>query len=150
MTIIQYPDPFLRQPVNKALVSKSDAPNFFKILCEVLASRPDGVAIAANQCGLDVDMFVYLNSSGDPVGVMNANITKMAQLSDKYKEGCLSFERNRYYPTRRYNRIDVNYIEFGSFEIRRRSISGFEAQVFQHEIDHLNGKLIIDYGDANE
>ena len=61
--------------------------------------------------------------------------------SGKYstEEGCLSLSGTR--KTERYRNIEVEYCD-SSWAKRKQKFSGFPAQVIQHEIDHLSGKII--------
>ena len=61
--------------------------------------------------------------------------------SGKYstEEGCLSLSGTR--KTERYRNIEVEYCD-SSWVKRKQKFSGFPAQVIQHEIDHLSGKII--------
>ena len=55
------------------------------------------------------------------------------------EEGCLSLEGVR--KTTRYQEIEVEYYDF-SWKKQRQKLSGWTAQIAQHEIDHLSGKII--------
>lgn len=55
------------------------------------------------------------------------------------EEGCLSLEGVR--KTTRYQEIEVEYYD-SSWKKQRQKLSGWTAQIAQHEIDHLSGKII--------
>lgn len=55
------------------------------------------------------------------------------------EEGCLSLVGVR--PTTRYQNIEVEYYDFG-WKKQRQKFSGWTAQICQHEIDHLSGRII--------
>ena len=100
------------------------------------------VAIAANQLGYRGRMFVMSIPLRPPVCIVNPVITKQRghQLGP---EQCLSMPGKFVYVKRpRYITIKaVN--QYGRFV--KHKLSGFSARVAAHEIDHLDGKLIIDY-----
>lgn len=54
-------------------------------------------------------------------------------------EGCLSLDGVR--KTTRYQEIEVEYYDF-NWKKQRQKLSGWTAQICQHEIDHLSGKII--------
>ena len=55
------------------------------------------------------------------------------------EEGCLSLDCVR--KTTRYQKIEVEYYDF-NWKKQRQKLSGWTAQICQHEIDHLSGKII--------
>ena len=55
------------------------------------------------------------------------------------EEGCLSLDGVR--PTTRYQNIEVEYYDF-AWKKQRMKLTGWTAQICQHEIDHLDGRLI--------
>ena len=59
--------------------------------------------------------------------------------SVKKEEGCLSLDGVR--RTTRYQEIEVEYYDF-NWKKQRQKLSGWTAQICQHEIDHLSGKII--------
>ena len=65
----------------------------------------------------------------------------MAAKRDMYEteEGCLSLDGVR--KTTRYQEIEVEYYDF-NWKKQRQKLSGWTAQICQHEIDHLSGKII--------
>lgn len=127
---------------------------------EALASQEDGVAIAAPQIGESVRIFVVSGKAphrdtkkktaeekaapkkvGDTVYI-NPVITKLSKDKKPVPEGCLSV-RYFYGNVMRSTRATVEaYNERG--EKITRGASGLLAQIFQHEVDHLDGILFID------
>ncbi len=121
-------------------------------LQELLASTPDGVAIAANQGGLDHRLFVlsrrYLDASEDPLvnrlptTVVNPVIISRGEQKVSENEGCLSFP-GLVRKVSRDLKIEVKFLD-GKWQPWSVHLSGFWARVFQHEIDHLDGKTFVD------
>ena len=95
------------------------------------------VGMAANMIGINKKIIAFYNE--DEILVMfNPKIIKK---SDEYEieEGCLSLTGVR--KTKRYKKIKVEYYN-SCFLKRIITLSGFVAQIVQHEIDHLEGILI--------
>jgi peptide deformylase len=117
---------------------------------EALDSQDDGVALAAPQIGITKRIFIVspkiLRDKNLPKDIpfiyINPLITKISKDKKKMDEGCLSV-RPLYGIVKRSSRATVvAKNENGEeFEI---SASGLLAQIFQHEIDHLDGILFID------
>jgi peptide deformylase len=126
--------------------------NMSQALCE----SGDGVAIAAPQIGHSVCIFVVAgnimdhanNYHGEHVSpdkvFINPKIIKASKTKKSMRgEGCLSV-RFIYGTTKRYDKVTVKaYDEHGKEFITEGQ--GLLAQIFQHEIDHLNGVLFIDH-----
>ncbi|KND49589.1 MAG: peptide deformylase [Parcubacteria bacterium C7867-008] len=123
-------------------------------MAEALNAEPDGVALAAPQVGVSKRLFIVrydrlLSSPGDAplpahVGIyINPEFVKASRRQVEMDEGCLSV-RGIYGKTVRHDRATVRArtVDGAKFE---RGGGGILAQVFQHEIDHLNGILFIDH-----
>ncbi len=114
---------------------------------EALAREDDGVAIAAPQIAVSLRIFVVSgkvfpkNTDVDRVFI-NPTIVNMSQEREWLEEGCLSV-RWKYGEISRAEKATVSaYDEHGTqFTL---GASGLLAQIFQHEIDHLDGTLFID------
>ena len=112
----------------------------------------DGVGLAAPQAGLSIRMFVIDGSSGADEEhelkdfkrvFINPEVIELS--GDKWvmNEGCLSLPEIREDVSRpdtvRLRYLDENWVE------HEEEFSGFAGRVIQHEFDHLEGKLFIDY-----
>ena len=97
--------------------------------------------MAASQVGIDKQM-VLVDVGGGPVILINPRITKRKG-SQKMEEGCLSLP-GIYVNVKRARRITVSGLNEHNKKI---SICAYDlfARALQHEIDHLRGRLIIDY-----
>jgi peptide deformylase len=100
-----------------------------------------GVGLAAPQVGINEQIFV-VDTGKEVFAAINPKIIKAAG-SEVMEEGCLSIPRVL---------VDVKraknvWVEFTDQENRqvRAQLKGLVAKVFQHEYDHLQGKLILDY-----
>ena len=107
------------------------------LLDTLAAHAHECVGLAANMIGVRKRIIVAA-CAGGAVLMYNPEII---EASGEYQteESCLSLEGVR--PCARYKRIKVAYLD-ASFAPREKSLSGFEAQIVQHEIDHCNGVVI--------
>lgn len=143
-------------------INSSKIKNILHDMKSALISEPDGVAIAAPQIGLSFRIFIVA-SKVFSIGKKNPSKEKIAKLDPKIKndmvfinpklikiskdkgwveEGCLSV-RHFYGRVERAKKVRVRaYDEKG--KVFEMGGSGLLAQIFQHEIDHLNGVLFID------
>jgi peptide deformylase len=124
---------------------------------EALHAEDDGVAIAAPQIGVGLRIFVVNSAalavmeqedSGEPIDksedlvFINPEIIKVSQKKRKMEEGCLSL-RYLYGEVERHEKITITAYDDKGIKATYGG-SGLMAQIFQHEIDHLNGILFID------
>ena len=105
-----------------------------------------GVGLAAPQVGINQRITVVDIGEG-PVAIINPRILKKRG-RDVMEEGCLSLP-GVLVEVKRAKEIRVKYIDEYNQTVER-SCSDLLARVIQHEIDHLNGKLIIDYPSLKE
>lgn len=115
--------------------------------------NPEGVGLAAPQIGVNLRVFIA-NYKGFKKIVINPEIIEISEVDEKNKkskeknshkeilEGCLSLP-HYYGPLKRPNSIKIKYMgEDG--KIVEETITGFNAQIILHEIDHLDGILFVD------
>ncbi|MDE2222374.1 MAG: peptide deformylase [Candidatus Omnitrophica bacterium] len=100
-----------------------------------------GVGLAAPQVGINEQIFV-VDTGKVVMAVVNPKIVKSAG-SELMEEGCLSIPRVLV----DVKRAKAVWVEYTDVENRRvkAQLNGLLARVFQHEYDHLQGKLILDY-----
>lgn len=100
-----------------------------------------GVGLAANQVGVRKRLFVY--DSGDGSGahtVINPVLSEHAG-EWTYEEGCLSVPK-QYFPITRSNSVLLTGIDLDGNDIEIQA-DEYLAKIFQHEVDHLDGKLLL-------
>ncbi|MEK7505238.1 MAG: peptide deformylase [Patescibacteria group bacterium] len=115
-----------------------------------LGACDDGVALAAPQIGLSKRIFVVsgkvFGKEGEPPPpdqvFINPEIVKFSRKKVVLEEGCLSV-RPLYGLVKRAEKVSVMAYDQNGKKFERRA-AGLLAQIFQHEIDHLNGVLFID------
>ena len=101
------------------------------------ANRERCVGMAANMIGVKKNIII-VNMGMVDVVMFNPLIIKK-DTPYQTEEGCLSLEGVR--PTTRYENIEVEYYDF-AWKKQRKKLSGWTAQICQHEIDHLSGIII--------
>ena len=102
----------------------------------------EGVGLSANQVGVDASFFVA-EVEGKFYAIFNPEIVKTSTDTEPLEQGCLSVSDKRVDVTRPYQ-ITLKGFDKNKKRLRIKAW-GFLAHVFQHEVDHLNGKLITDY-----
>lgn len=113
---------------------------------DAIAQEKDAVAIAAPQLGESVRIFVVgkrVNKKfTEDLVFINPEIVRLGKNKEMMQEGCLSV-RWKYGDVKRATTATVRAINQDGNEFVM-SGRGLLAQIFQHEIDHLNGILFID------
>ena len=105
-----------------------------------------GIGLAAPQVGVNEQIFV-IDTGKDAFAVINPKILQSSG-SEAMEEGCLSIP-NVHVSIKRAKAIEVEFTDEHNQKVRA-ALKGLAAKVFQHENDHLLGKLIIDYLPAAE
>jgi len=113
-------------------------------LLETMYNTEDGIGLAATQVGSTASVVVIDISENrdEPLILVNPEIVS-AEDKAKGQEGCLSVP-GYYADVERFTKVTVNALDRDGKEISITS-EDFLAIVMQHEIDHLNGTLFIDY-----
>jgi peptide deformylase len=119
---------------------------------EYLTKHTNGIGLAANQIGINKRVAVVNVTS--PVYLINPEIIEVGN-EIIFQEGCLSVKSKKNIKTKRYDRIVIkcdNYKDNMIFEAENDSdMDGLlECMCVQHEIDHLDGKTILDRKHINE
>jgi peptide deformylase len=154
--IIQKEHPTLRKiahPVIEADILSTKIKKVIKDMITALESQDDGVAIAAPQINEPYRIFVvshkvfeltagHKNKRGKHMVFINPTIIKLSKDKKNLEEGCLSV-RYLYGKVARSHRAAIEATD-ETGNLFKISASGLLAQIFQHEVDHLNGILFID------
>jgi peptide deformylase len=149
--IVQQDNTVLRKiaaPIAVSSITKADTKNMLIEMFESLQSQHDGVALAAPQIGYSKRVFVVSPHIFDtgiivPLIYINPVIIKRSRDKKVMEEGCLSC-RWLYGKTKRSSRVTVRAFDEKGNEFVQEG-KGLLAQIFQHEIDHLDGILFIDH-----
>ncbi len=143
LTILEFPDPRLRKTATPVAQVDDALREVIDNMFETMYAAP-GIGLSATQ--VDVHRrFLVVDVSADnnePHVLINPVILEKegVQVSE---EGCLSVP-GYYEEVERANHIRVRYQDRNGDEIETE-MEGFLAVVVQHEIDHLDGKLFVDY-----
>lgn len=126
---------FLGQPSEPA--TQADLSVGRDLLDTLQANREACVGMAANMIGVKKNIIIVNRGLIDVVMFNPVIISRRGRYETE--EGCLSLEGVR--KTTRYQEIEVEYYD-SSWKKQRQKLSGWTAQIAQHEIDHLSGKII--------
>lgn len=126
---------FLGQPSEPA--TQADLSVGRDLLDTLQANREACVGMAANMIGVKKNIIIVNMCLIDVVMFNPVIISRRGRYETE--EGCLSLEGVR--KTTRYQEIEVEYYD-SSWKKQRQKLSGWTAQIAQHEIDHLSGKII--------
>lgn len=152
--ILQFPDKKLRMVAKKVTKIDKAIKKKMGILKETLEGCKNGAGLAATQMGFEERMIAVKRIKDGKIQVLvNPEITAVwgkkeflniydprknkDEQEEEFMEGCLSFP-GIFGTVKRYVKIEVRWE--GGGEV----LNGFEAILIQHEIDHLNGILLID------
>ncbi|MGB2875227.1 MAG: peptide deformylase [Gaiellaceae bacterium] len=140
--IRQYPDPVLRMKARDVGEFEGDLARLVERLEELLRDAK-GLGLAATQVGVLRRVFVFQpDPEAEPVALVNARLTGASEELVSDDEGCLSLQGVTI-PVERHERITVEASDPHGDDIRLE-LEGLPARVVQHELDHLDGILILD------
>lgn len=139
----EYPDPILRRTALPVAKVRSSVGALLRRMARIMYDR-EGIGLAAPQIGV-LQRLIIADIGEGFLSLINPEILDRRGEASLL-EGCLSLPNVGVNVTRNES-IVVRGIDAAEREITR-DLSGLMARVIQHEIDHLNGVLIIDYGPA--
>jgi peptide deformylase len=144
-----YGDPILRKKTEPITKDFKDLKGFIQNMFDTMYSS-DGVGLAAPQVGHAIRIFILDSTSTDdeePEGIKKAFINPqiLEKFGDEWimNEGCLSLPEIRE-DVQRPESIRIKYMD-EDFNEYDETYSGFNSRVIQHEYDHLDGILFVDY-----
>lgn len=146
LKIFEVPSPVLRQ---KAAPVAEVSAEIKQILSDMLETmyQGNGVGLAGNQVGI-LKRLVVLDCAGkdeepDPIKMVNPKIVDHSAEKIVHHEGCLSVP-HQFADVDRFQWVVVSYLdENGKQQVQK--VEGLLAVAVQHELDHLEGILFIDY-----
>lgn len=142
MEILKYPHYLLRQIASPIYKIDYFIKDKIKQMFEILQTTPEAVGLAANQIGLLKRVFV-IKIGEDHAVFINPEITAVTDGTVSLEEECLSLPGKKV-AIARPSIIFVRYKNLNN-EVVEDTLDTLQSRVFQHELDHLNGRLIIDY-----
>jgi peptide deformylase len=144
MLVRQYPDPVLRVPADAVEEVNGDVKRLVERMTDVMR-QSHGVGLAAPQLGVLRRVLVYrVSSDGDVHVLINPELRERSDETQSETEGCLSLlGGDLQVPIERHVRVVVAGVDADGDPVEVDA-EGLEARVIQHEIDHLDGVLIVD------
>jgi peptide deformylase len=144
--------PEFKYGIKNFLTENMDKLKAFK---EFAQSQDNAAGLAANQVSIDGQrfmerLFAYRTPDGTMHLMINPNVNTLIGMKEMHYERCLTW-KDKLILAERSRAIDVGYYdENGEYHIG--IYKGFDAQVWQHEINHLNGieEKVITYNDWKE
>ena len=142
--IRQYGDPVLRMQANEVVEVDDDVRRLVERMTSLMEDA-QGVGLAATQVGILRRLFVFVSGDDGPQVIVNPTIVERAEETDSDEEGCLSLQGVKV-PVERSVRVVLEGLDANGKPVRYE-LSDYDARVVQHELDHLDGVLIIDRTD---
>ncbi|EIT71673.1 MULTISPECIES: peptide deformylase [Hydrocarboniphaga] len=144
LEILHHPDPRLRIKARPVVDFGPSLQKLIDDMFETMYAAP-GVGLAATQVGIDQRIAVMdagAEGKPDPQVLINPVIVEASD-KQEMEEGCLSVP-DVADKVQRYNKLKLKAFDRNGspYEVE---VEGLRAQAIQHEIDHLDGKLYIDY-----
>lgn len=143
LRLTHYPDPVLRKVCKPVEVFDDPLRRVADRMLELMRADK-GVGLAASQVGLLIRLFVC-NPTGEPGDDLVAVNPELFDLvgTAEHEEGCLCLPEVGVL-VRRAQSATLRAYDLAGRPFERRG-QDLEARIWQHEVDHLNGRLIIDY-----
>jgi len=144
--IIIEPDPILRKKCEPLEKVDTDTRKLMDDMLETMYAAP-GIGLSAVQIGI-LKRLVVIDISRDeekknPIFLINPKIINQSKKISVYEEGCLSIP-GQFAEIERPAECTLKYIDYNGKE-KELKADGLLATCIQHEVDHLNGILFIDY-----
>ena len=139
--IVIHPSPLLNRPAKPVMMITDDIVTLLDDMYETMVAH-DGIGLAAPQIGKNLQIAVIeIDEETGLFELINPEIIE-AKGEDIDVEGCLSIPET-YGTVKRADEVTVRYFDREGEEIEVTAY-GYLARAFQHELDHLQGKLFID------
>jgi len=149
LRVLKYPHPSLRAKNEEVTPEELEDGSIAKIAKEMflVMYAAEGVGLAAPQVGINKRLMVY-NEHGDSkkwlaeTVLVNPKIVEFSEGADTETEGCLSFPgMNGPVQRSKWIKVEAQNLKGKKF---KKKYNGWEARIFQHEYDHLDGTVYID------
>ena len=144
--ILTEPDPILRKKCEPLEKVDTETKQLMDDMLETMYAAP-GIGLAAIQVGILKRLVVIDISKGEeekkPIFLINPQIIHQSKKTSVYEEGCLSIP-GQFAEIERPAECTLKYIDYNGKE-KELKADGLLATFIQHEVDHLNGILFIDY-----
>jgi len=148
LTLRIYPDPILRRSCKKVMTFDSELRDLADAMIDTMCQE-GGIGLAAPQVGFDKCLIIALrmadpeDTHAEPAVLINPKVVSSSSELWSYEEGCLSIPGVSASILRSV-KVDIEFQDVDG-DTHRSTEEGMFARILQHEIDHLNGRLFIDY-----
>lgn len=147
LPILIHPDPRLKKTANALPDISDEIRSFAKDMLATMYDAP-GIGLAAPQVGVNtrliaLDCAKTEDEPPQPMVMVNPQVIASSDELNVYEEGCLSIPE-QYAEVTRPKLVQVRWMGLDGNE-HEQEFDGLWATCVQHEIDHLDGKLFIDY-----
>lgn len=145
--ILLHPDPRLKTVTDPVVEIDNGLKKLADDMLETMYAAP-GIGLAAPQVGvmsrlLVMDCIKEDDAKPRPMVLINPTVTWVSDELSTYEEGCLSIPE-QFADVERPAEVDVSWLDLDG-KTQSERFDGLWATCVQHEIDHLDGKLFIDY-----
>ncbi len=145
--ILIHPDPRLKKKADPITAVTDDLRVLAADMLETMYDAP-GIGLAAPQIGVSKRIIVMDCVKEDdapprPLVLLNPEVTWTSEDTNTYEEGCLSIP-DQFADVVRPTQAEVTWMDLDGNQVSEK-FDGLWATCVQHEIDHLDGKLFIDY-----
>lgn len=147
LPILIHPDPRLKKVAAPLSDSSDTVRTLAENMLETMYDAP-GIGLAAPQVGV-LERVIVLDCVKEegapprPMAMVNPEVVERSDAMNTYEEGCLSIPE-QYADVTRPAEVTVAWMDVDG-NAQRETFDGLWATCVQHEIDHLDGKLFIDY-----
>ena len=144
LEILEFPDPRLRTRAAPVETVNEATRKLIEDMFETMYDVP-GIGLAATQVNVHQRILVMdvSEEKNSPLIFINPDITARGDAQGDYDEGCLSVP-GFFESVTRPQDVEVTALDRNG-KVFRQSLNGLAAVCLQHEIDHLDGKLFVDY-----
>ncbi len=144
LEILEFPDPRLRTVANPVAAVNDQIRSLCDDMLETMYAAP-GIGLAATQVNVHERIVVIdiSEEQSEPLVLINPEIEPIDETREQMQEGCLSVP-GFYEEVERFEKVRLKALdrEGQPYELE---CDGLLAVCIQHELDHLNGKLFVDY-----
>ena len=145
--ILIHPDPRLKKTAQDVTDLSDELRTLAADMLETMYAAP-GIGLAAPQIGIGTRLITLdcdkeEGTTGRPLTMFNPQVVAQSDMMSTYEEGCLSIPEV-YADVERPAEVTVRWIDLNG-AAQEETFDGLWATCVQHEIDHLDGKLFIDY-----
>lgn len=144
LPILNFPDPRLRTKAKPVEVVDNQIRTLAADMLETMYAAP-GIGLAASQVDRHIQLIVMdlSEEKNQPMVFINPRITPLTEDTQPYEEGCLSVPQI-FDKVERPARVKIEALDLDGKTFTLEA-DGLLAVCIQHEMDHLDGKLFVDY-----